>query len=319
MTEYIQIEVHNSQDLGDIFFQSGIQPRLYLRGILHEPSYEYDEEGTEDGNGDFVFNFKRWEKKYTIETHQQENLVDFLALLPMFDEVYITTKNQEFSRVKDVEVDVSWDDTVNCFANVKIYFNTETIVKLNCDQNIAIECFDPVYTCGGINQLSHNNYTQPVVEGISNGTYWFFYASHTDDRWWYGIGTGVYKLVSGEWVEQDVEDFAIIDITGLTPTEVFKSGTNFFKYLSRVIEVTDNGGQNATVRGHSYQQAFAQVQYSDDDVNWNDFGDPVMSSELEWPGVSADLPGADTYYFRIKIYKHNCDEIISDSESQVIA
>ena len=70
-------------------------------------------------------------------------MADALSTLPLHDSVWIRQKTGEESQVKDIEIDVDWEDMgtevqKGCFAKVTVSFVTNFMLFKNCTSNMTI-------------------------------------------------------------------------------------------------------------------------------------------------------------------------------------
>lgn len=138
--DFLKIEYRSIHDLGEkILYQNGFQNKVYLDVNVKAPTYPITESGEENGDGDFIPTFQKWQKRYTFTTYVPEFLADALTLLPLHDYVWITFQNNETNKVKDIEVETDWqdigstDETQSCFCKITISFAVDSIITIGCN------------------------------------------------------------------------------------------------------------------------------------------------------------------------------------------
>lgn len=122
----IHIKAQNTKMIDSINFplDSRIWIELYLDEVIEKPEYPIQEEGYEDQEADVHMVFQRWEKRYSIKLRAIESTCDVLSLLPLMDYVYIND-----IRVYDVDAQITWEEEVECLANVVLTFSNRNAVK----------------------------------------------------------------------------------------------------------------------------------------------------------------------------------------------
>ena len=323
MSDFVKIEYSNSVDLGDIMYHNSFRNRIYIDADVSKPEYEIEEDGIEDADGEFDPTLQKWAKKYTLTFYAQEFLVDALTLMAIHDQIYVTLKNDESSQVLDVEVDYTWDGTIECWAEVVIKFTTEYIIKRNCDTGLQDGCIDPVHTSGytvqDLDGAGAGNWTDPGDNDISDGEIMFFYVTYSSGQY-YGDAdnaVGFYKLVSGSWVLLDMDDGQYGEVSSPLAIYLVKCGV-VFNEVPFIFNITDEGGGDAKIYAISgcVETEFFQVQY-DDGGGWSDIGDPAPASSFiagytVSPGAGVDID------FRISWYNHSCDYGTGNEATQTI-
>lgn len=129
---YIIIEWSNTCNLGELKYAdiAGLNNKVYLNTAMSKPEYEYNEEGDEDGRGEFYAKFKSIKKIRKAELMGTEGLADALAFIPLHDTIHITdTDGNEYSTARFL-TSVSWQN--DCLATVSISSYTAFTTKTNC-------------------------------------------------------------------------------------------------------------------------------------------------------------------------------------------
>ena len=319
----IKIEYNNNTDFGDIFYQKGFTNRVYLDADVTKPEYPIEEEGITNGDGEFVPSHQRWSKLHMIECYGQEYLADALSLMELHDNIWITLKNGETSLVSDVEVEVDWQDTVQCWAKISIKFNVDKVIKTNCDTNMVTGCLQPDFECEAIYDADDGGTGQgyweyPISEGVQNGAIYFFYNTYNSTYGSYsGDDVGVYMadLSINGWVKQEVSNEQLIDISGESGyVYLWKAGDTFYK-SPFLISATDQGGQQVEIVARGFPGHYVRIEESPDDNAWSTIGQ--YGSEIT-TGQVMDCNGTGTRYFRAWWYTHGCSYGASASVSEVI-
>ena len=124
----IHIKARNSKPLFNIPFSDEkptIWIELYLDETIERPQYPVQEEAYEDGEGDIHRVFQRWDKQYAIRIKRAiESTCDVVSMLPLMDYVYVNG-----SRVFDVDVQIQWEEEVDCLAGITMTFSNRNAIK----------------------------------------------------------------------------------------------------------------------------------------------------------------------------------------------
>ncbi len=314
---FLKIEFSNSKDIGKILYSKGFTNRLYLDANVSMPTYPTDEEGTLNGDNEFVASFQKWQKRYEISVFAQEYLVDALTFMQLHDYIFITLKNNESAVVKDVLVDVTWDDDVECFAEVKISFNVDYVITTGCDEIMKTGCDSPRYVCIDVSTFVAAPFTQPLSAGLHIGDYYFFYVNLVDDILYNGDGTGVYHLqtISGlaTWVRQTLENNDMVEIVaGVDYTHLVQYTDTWFRKSPFIYATSDETGQVCNIKGFVRTGDYVQIERSLTGVGAWVVIDTYETNDLWYLGIDVQLPSANTWYFRLKWFIHGC-QYVSDN------
>jgi len=151
--DLLKIEYSNTHDLidkvagdisGRVLYQNGYSNSVYLDVDVKEPKYPILEDGKDNGDKEFIPTFLKWEKRYVFTDYLPEFLVDALTLIPIHNSIWITLKNGESNKVKDVITDVDWEDigetekSSGCFAKVTFSFAVDSIILTTCGDDMTI-------------------------------------------------------------------------------------------------------------------------------------------------------------------------------------
>ena len=129
--DYLKITYRNSCDIGGSVFaapETAFKYTMFLDYDVKEGTYELIEEGRENGNKDFVPDFKKLQKKYSIGMIVSEYTYDALCHIPLHDSVYIKTKELETSRALNFAVQLNeW--AKGGAAHITITFNVDYVIN----------------------------------------------------------------------------------------------------------------------------------------------------------------------------------------------
>ncbi len=136
---------NNEDGLGFNFNGSGFTPRLRLTAKLRQGKYPNEKNIYEDSKGtkgNYYFSGRK--QKYLCVDLQPEYVLDFLALLLGFDNVYL---DGELHVVDDDEFNVQWSETNDNIGSVKLLVSkkTQNVKNANCSDDVNICTLPPNY------------------------------------------------------------------------------------------------------------------------------------------------------------------------------
>jgi hypothetical protein len=146
LTGDLIVTYSDSADVDTIDYTNGdysqFENKLIVPTVLQRPEWIIEEEGTEDGEGNFLATFQRLVKRYKFIFYAPEYILDALMLVPMCDTVTVVSENgetqEETLTVEDntFKVTPEWTDTKG-FAKVTCEFDVDAVIKTNCANNIT--------------------------------------------------------------------------------------------------------------------------------------------------------------------------------------
>jgi len=309
MAKFIKLEWWNTCDIDNILYQTGYKQHLYLDCDLGSPEYKLKQEFNTNGDETNLPKFQRWDKIYKFYFYAPEYIADCLSLLPLHDNVWIYTQNEEICKCEDVIVEVAWEEP--CFAKISIQFSQDYIIKTNCCRNIgAIECLDvtvpPVIS---VEHWDHAVITDPLNNGVVDGDSYLIIDSVT------AIGN-IYKFstVTNSWELRDgLTGNAVNDIVYVTGSAVNYINTNLLIgggiaswSVYPLLLTANNDGTTVILTGFTLQDTFIQAQ-SNCSGSWENIGNPILSNEFNADGISITISLDVACEFRFHCYTHNCD------------
>ena len=145
LSDKLIIDYYHSSDIDGIDYTNGdyaqFSNKLVVDTKLNRPRHEYEEDGTEDGEGEFLPTFQKIVKRYRFIFYAPEYIVDAVMLLPLHDTINVATanatnQNENLTNTKSWVVDVDWNDTKG-FAKITCEFHTEAITLTPCANNVT--------------------------------------------------------------------------------------------------------------------------------------------------------------------------------------
>lgn len=170
-------------DIGEIFYRTEqylnrqYKNILYLDVDIGKPEYEYEEEGDEDGLGNFSPEYKKSSKLYNLQTVCPEFFVDALSMLPMHigdtGTVEILTSRGYTGSASQITVESEWQGELGVWSLTDIQFVISTEIKVGCCDSLDL----PIETCirtytefVAVISLGSNDYNNFEYTSASDGS-----------------------------------------------------------------------------------------------------------------------------------------------------
>lgn len=145
LTGKLIVDYYHTNDVDTIDYTNGSNDqfvnKLIIDTKLSKPEYPYEEEGVEDGNGNFIATFQRVFKKYRFTFYAPEYITDAVSLIPLHSNITVVNDNGESTQESMTAIDfqvagVEWNDTKG-FAKIVCEFRTSAVVVTGCADNIT--------------------------------------------------------------------------------------------------------------------------------------------------------------------------------------
>lgn len=330
--KYLKFTYWNSCDLGRVIFSNGFQFWFYLDALVTEPEELIFEDVEKDGNEKDIKTFIRTVKRYTIVTPLiPEYMVDAINSMKLHDNIEIKFTNGESLTVtKDqITTETEYFDDSTCFAKVIIKFDfDETIVKVNCCDDLETECQEPVdcdvfgvlyypdfLTWTGIHSVypaaTLNDIFISIVRIPGEQNIGYVYANYEN-------GLCDYRTLEGDYTTADCGNCPDVGLNDFVLTSdgqywLYSDPIWMQEFVINVIDADAPGAHPGyahllTATGRSLPGTFIQMQYRDTAFAdpWHNLGDPITVDDFMTIGfnIGHDLTG--TYEFRVHTYNYAC-------------
>lgn len=303
--EYLKIKYRNSCDLAGSLF-TATSPTfyyiLYLDVDVGKSTYEYVEEGRDDGEKNFIPDFKKLAKVYEFTTVVPEYILDCLYSVMMHDKIVITLKNNETNRVRNFKVMQNGWNEYGSMCNITVQFTVDYIISTGCCGNEKL-IYEPCKSCKTFNitiwdSIFSEYYTQPNESGINAGNWCIFSKTLPIDnlifKWHIQLG----------WVQYTANLLDCISFAyGGINYKMYYDGS-FWQPMQLIRDVTTSVA-SATIRCWMRPNSFGQLYKSTDGVNYTAVGSPVTGGTIQNAGVTA-TGLAGTVYFKVLMFDNNC-------------
>lgn len=120
----IQVEYWNSNDIIDAHYDA-FRNRFWLQVNVTKPKYPIKVEASENSYGDTTNEYQRWDKQYSFEVWGTETMADFLSLIPLHDNIWITNERGLSTQALNFAVEVDWGES-ECVAKCTCTFNSKS-------------------------------------------------------------------------------------------------------------------------------------------------------------------------------------------------
>ena len=300
--QLIQFIVGHTCDICNIFYSGGFKQRFWLEGDLFDPEYIFIQEGTEDGDSNFILNYGKTQKKYRFRFLMPEFFMDGVSLMHMHNNVSVVLPDGRTEKILSVEMSQpDWAQN-SCNASAELTFITDGFNHSTgqCCEQLPLSCLSSLMDILDAGLFTDAEYTDPKDNGITQGDLWIFYNTTTKEG-------NVYLYDGVSWVNQNIAAGSIV-----TNTDTGK----YWFYNGRVIvEVPKilsaaRQGTEVTISGQSIPGLFIEV-------SWFQAGMPdyetfdILSNQFI-SGYTFNVPGELPTYIYVLLFSHDCDYGYSD-------
>lgn len=298
---YLKIEYWNTTDLGDVLYQDGYKNRLYLDVEVERPDYNTTIESDLNGDNEELPRFKKWEKVYKFECWMQEDLLDAFTFMQLHDNIEITLQTGDTIYVDQLRVEYEWEEA-GCLADVTVSFTEDYVVAGTCNENMNKDCLCEDYsTLTGIIEDSDAKYTDPVGEGVVNGTDYLVWSNSTSQK--YEGVCYIYNDQQGGWVDLQYNSLGKC-IQDAVSGNYFTFDGDYWQLMpGYIISLTSPGANIIHLHGWCPDGTFATVYYTVGATTYN--GGTFTSDEII-AGVDIDMGAYATSDWYLYVWNHSC-------------
>lgn len=131
---YFSISWSSDCNVGDLKYKDipELNNKIFVSSALNKPEYQYEEEGSSDGRGEFFPKFQSIKKVRKSEIYGTEGLADALAMIPLHSIIHIEDNEGNIFSINRFLTDVSWKS--ESLAVISISATTAFTTKNNCCQ-----------------------------------------------------------------------------------------------------------------------------------------------------------------------------------------
>lgn len=139
-TAYTRLEWDNNGcDLGPIMYQTGFVARAYIDSVLHKETPSIEEEGDDDGAGNFIPSRQQYVDNLNLEDILPYYLADALVLMCMHRNVTLTTPNIAYSgKIKNIKPTVVQEEKAWLYRVALTFQQDSLYVATACCENIPL-------------------------------------------------------------------------------------------------------------------------------------------------------------------------------------
>ena len=314
--DYICLEYRNSCNFADILYQNAFKQRLFIDATLCRPTYEIEEEGYKDGEGNFISTFQRQWKIFNIEMLCTEQQTDAIFTIPLHDTIYVYLQNGEYDQVYDFEV--KKEDLTAGISKVILNFRTRYLLKTNCCTSTASA--SKIYVVNhksieGIAQYDTAYYFNPFDNGIGLKARWIIYWRDGYHRIMY-INPKSGREGEPTWLEEK-SNYGDVVINSKNGLYYFYNGKKYLQCPS-ILTGTMYSPTIAIITGFAYPETFVEIQYKiSTDIDWTIFA-TISNNEFNNNGKAITGLSSNTYNVRYRCYNHNYNYGYSNTYSLII-
>ena len=269
-----KIEYWDTCDISDICYSTiafgyeQYKQIMFLDLDVGAPAYDYEAEGDEDGEMNFVPEYIKLEKRYLLEGVFPEYFVDALSLLPLHINptatIRVTSHRGLVADMVSVTMTPEWIEPYKTWAQTELEFVTKTVVKTNCcePKELSDDCLRVEMTevlCmveEGTPDYTNRQYTDPdtgTKVDIPEG-------SHVLVK---GASSYSYRQLNGGLYEffivlQETGDVFVVTIQrdADTPTDqiyYYSNGWAIYDVPVILFEIEDPDSGRRLVKGHTWE------------------------------------------------------------------
>ena len=316
--KYLKIKYRNSCDFGGTIFQKpGFWYVMYLPVDVGKSMFEFVEEGREDGEKNFISDFKRTQKVYEFNTIVSDFQLDALASIAMHDTIEVTLRNGEVARVHNFKLTQNgWNDN-GSEVNITVNFTVKYDVVTGCCNNEVIS-YTPCLKCesmtAGLITDTSNIYVYPTSVPAADRSWYFVYSGAEPQnctlyQFRYRSHLVGGATVIGKWIEHIGASDSCKYFTDSTDSIVkhFYWDGKYWQPALFIRDYTVLTQQTVNIRVWSYPNCFVQLYYSIDGVNYVASGAPTSSATAQNAGITSLKSGTVVSSFKALIYNNNCN------------
>lgn len=314
--DFICLEYHNSCNYSDVLYQNGFKQRYFIDASLCKPTYEIEEEGYKDGEGNFISTFKRQWKIFNLELLCTEQQSDCLFTVPLHDFIAIYLQNGEYEQVYDLEV--KKEDVTSGICRVSLSFRTRYMIKNGCCNSVISASKTYIVnhkSIDGVMRYDDDKYVSPFTNGITfNGRYIVFWRSgfYTIMQ----INSKVGRPGEPYWIEEP-SVYGDVVLNNADGYNYFYDGKKYNKVLS-ILSATLYSPTVAIITGFAYPETFVKIEYKKStDVAWTTFA-TITNNEFNNNGKAITGLTSATYNIRYSNYNHNYNYGYSNTYSVIV-
>lgn len=314
--DYICLEYRNSCNFADILYQNAFKQRLFIDATLCRPTYEIEEEGYKDGEGNFISTFQRQWKIFNIEMLCTEQQTDAIFTIPLHDTIYVYLQNGEYDQVYDLEV--KKEDLTAGISKVILNFRTRYLLKTNCCSSTASTSKTYLVnhkSIEGIARYDSYYYVNPFPNGIGLKARCIIYWRDGYHRIMY-INPQSGREGQPKWLEEK-SNYGDVVINSKNGLYYFYNGKNYLQCPS-ILTGTMYSPTIAIITGFAYPETFVEIQYKKStDVAWTIFA-TISNNEFNNNGKAITGLSSNTYNVRYRCYNHNYNYGYSNTYNLIV-
>lgn len=182
LRKYTKLTWWSPCDIGNLLYQTGYINTLYLEAEPIKSDPEYLEEGSEDGEKNFIPKFVKLTDIVTMQDFMPEHVVDALSAVIIHPYVYVTTKNTGYvGKARRFQCTSKYIGLCYAVTDVKFQMETTLLKSQCCSDNQLTNLYMCPARISGLNQQMADN---------GNGTF------HVSVFWNVDIGAGPFLVTS---------------------------------------------------------------------------------------------------------------------------
>lgn len=302
--DFLTISYWNSSDIGGMLYHNhSYKNRMYINTTPALFDEQVEEEGTEDGDKNFIPTFRKITKVYKCDLVCSPEFIEALYFVQMHDHILIKLKNDEEQLVKDFAVTKDSDEFGGHLVKCTFQFTTQYVRKSSSSDNYHSSCFVAnLQQVVDVVAWNSDVISDPFGQGVVDGTRYIVTRPATTGIT-HGLTQGIYMWTGGQWVEQETASEGNIAYCTTDLINYYFDGTTWHKWVELL--TLSKTGTTVKAKGWAMPGTFIQLQlYAGG--SYSSVGTPVSVEIFKSLGINY-VSMAGSQRFRVHCYSHGCD------------
>jgi hypothetical protein len=264
---------------------------------------QVEEEGTEDGDKNFIPTFKKITKVYKCDLVCSPEFIEALYFVQMHDHIMIKQKNDESQIVKDFAVTKDSDEFSGHLVKCTFQFTTQYVRKSASAENYHSSCFTAnIPQVVDVVAWNSDAISNPFGQGVTDGTRYIVTRPVTSGPV-RGLRQGIYIWSGNQWIKQETANEGDIAYCTTDAINYYFDGTTWRKWVE-LLTLTKNG-LVVKAKGWAMPGTFIQLQLFAG--VYQNVGTPVSVEVFKSTGISYTTMAGANQKYRVHVYSHGCD------------
>lgn len=138
--DFVRLEWYNSCDLNEtLLYQTGYKNRVYLDTLIHNEAPTIEEDGEEDGEGNFYPSNRRFVNNLSLKDAVPYYLADSLVAMSIHDNVSIVTPNNAYSgTIREIKPALQGIENSALYELILTFQQDTVYINTGCCKNMTL-------------------------------------------------------------------------------------------------------------------------------------------------------------------------------------